>query len=88
MMQNDQQLAPGDVVAGLETHELVEILNVRPFGGKTRSARLYDVIDDWLEDALLVRSIAKALTTKRPKEWNFSMHQGEGVCDGNRPAPT
>ncbi|GIW42354.1 MAG: hypothetical protein KatS3mg076_2931 [Candidatus Binatia bacterium] len=35
MMQNGQDLAPGDVVAGLETSELVEVRRVAPFGNKT-----------------------------------------------------
>ncbi|GIX08265.1 MAG: hypothetical protein KatS3mg115_2668 [Candidatus Poribacteria bacterium] len=34
MMQNGQDLAPGDVVAGLESSELVEIQRVAPFGNK------------------------------------------------------
>ncbi|GIW92434.1 MAG: hypothetical protein KatS3mg110_0485 [Pirellulaceae bacterium] len=35
MMQNDKQLAPGDVVAGLEPSELVEVQRVAPFGNRT-----------------------------------------------------
>ncbi len=35
MRQSDQHLAPGDVVAGLEPTELVEILRVLPFGNRT-----------------------------------------------------
>ncbi|GIV04317.1 MAG: helicase [Fimbriimonadales bacterium] len=35
MMQNDPHLAPGDVVAGLEPSELVEVRRVAPFGSKT-----------------------------------------------------
>jgi superfamily II DNA or RNA helicase len=34
-MKNDNNLAPGDVVSGLESSELVEIQRVAPFGGKT-----------------------------------------------------
>ncbi len=33
--QDDNNLAPGDVVSGLEASELVEIQRVAPFGGKT-----------------------------------------------------
>jgi hypothetical protein len=35
MMQDDHRLAPGDVVAGLEPSELVEVQRVVPFGSKT-----------------------------------------------------
>lgn len=34
-MTNDMLLSPGDVVAGLETSELVEIQRIAPFGAKT-----------------------------------------------------
>jgi hypothetical protein len=33
--KDDCNFAPGDVVAGLESSELVEIQRVAPFGGKT-----------------------------------------------------
>ena len=35
MAQDNSKLAPGDVVAGLEAAELVEIQRIVPFGGKT-----------------------------------------------------
>lgn len=34
-IKDDSKLAPGDVVSGLESSELVEIQRVAPFGGKT-----------------------------------------------------
>ena len=35
MTQNDDHLAPGDIVAGLDPSELVEVRRVAPFGNKT-----------------------------------------------------
>ncbi|MBW2149003.1 MAG: DUF3883 domain-containing protein, partial [Deltaproteobacteria bacterium] len=35
MFQNENNLAPGDVVAGLEASELVEVKRISPFGSKT-----------------------------------------------------
>ena len=35
MAQDDNNLAPGDVVEGLEASELVEIQRIAPFGGRT-----------------------------------------------------
>ncbi|GIX50683.1 MAG: hypothetical protein KatS3mg132_877 [Limisphaera sp.] len=35
MTQADRHLTPGDVVAGLEPSELVEVQRVAPFGNKT-----------------------------------------------------
>jgi hypothetical protein len=38
--KNDSNLAPGDVVSGLEASELVEIQRVAPFGAKTLVERV------------------------------------------------
>ncbi|GIV84231.1 MAG: hypothetical protein KatS3mg052_1238 [Candidatus Roseilinea sp.] len=35
LVHGDNNLAPGDVVSGLESSELVEIQRVAPFGGRT-----------------------------------------------------
>ena len=35
MSEGDPVLAPGDIVSGLETTELVEVRRVAPFGSKT-----------------------------------------------------
>jgi hypothetical protein len=76
--KDDSTLAPGDVVAGLEPSELVEVRRVAPFGGKTLVEGVGLQSRRMVKRPLAAEELA-ALVKVRGQQHTFEKEKGSGV---------